>query len=94
MYCGTRTDAVLGDPPEVVAPEIDEHHVLGPFLLVPLELLGQAQRLRRASAPRGSRSGNRVRLDVPALDPHQHLGRRPDDRELADTQEVHVRRAG
>ena len=43
MNCGTRTRAVVAHAAEIVAPEVDEHDVLGALFLVALELLGQAQ---------------------------------------------------
>ena len=91
MYCGTLHRAELADPAEIVAAEIDEHHVLGPLLLVPLQLLGRAaDRLRRSAARPGA--GDRVRLDVPPFHAHQHLRRRPDDRQAAHADEIHVGR--
>ena len=45
--------AVLAHPPEVVAAEVDEHHVLGALLLVGEQVLGDRARPRPASAPRG-----------------------------------------
>ena len=83
--------AVGTDAAEVVAAEVDEHDVLGALLLVALQLLAEAQVLlvRLAARPR---AGDRVRLGLAALDPHEHLGRRADDRQLADAREVHVRR--
>ena len=45
--------AVGADPADVVAAEIDEHDVLGPLLLVALQLLAEPQILLRRCAPRG-----------------------------------------
>ena len=64
--------AVFADAPEVVASEIDEHDVLGAFLLVALQLFGQPQILFVVRAAR-PRAGNRVRLHAPSLDTHEHL---------------------
>ena len=65
MNCGTRTDAVLADAADVVAAEVDEHHVLGALLLVALQLLGQplvlVRRSRRAAACRQSDASRRAR---------------------------------
>ena len=58
--------------PEIVPAEIDEHHVLGAFLLVALQLLGQTQILVVVLAAR-PRAGDRMRLDPPSFDAHQHL---------------------
>ena len=83
--------ADLGDAADVVAAEIDEHHVLGAFLLVAPQLVGEPLILfGRRAAPAGA--GDRVRLDVAALDADQHLGRRADDRVLSHPDEEHVRR--
>ena len=71
--------ADLRDAADVVAAEVHEHDVLGALLLVAPQLLGQPLILvRRRAAP--PRAGDRVRLDVPALDAHEHLGRGADDR--------------
>ena len=91
MNCGTRTDAVLADAADVVAPEVDQHHVLGALLLVALQLLGQPQVLFLGPAAR-PRAGDRVRLDRASLDAHQHLRRRADDRHAAHADEIHVGR--
>ena len=91
MYCGTRTDAVLADAAEVVAPEIDQHDVLGALLLVALQLLGQAQILLLVP-PARPRAGDRMRLDAPPFDAHEHLRRRADDGETAHADEIHVGR--
>ena len=66
MNCGTRTDAVLADAADVVAAEVDEHHVLGALLLVALQLLGQPHVLVVVAAAR-PRAGDRMRLDARAL---------------------------
>ena len=83
--------AELADAAEIVAAEVDEHHVLGAFLLVALQLLGQPQVLLLVAAAR-PRAGDRMRLDAPAFDAHQHLRRRSDDRETAHPDEIHVGR--
>ena len=51
--------ARLGDPPEVVPPEVDEHHVLGPLLGVVAQLVGEPVVVRRRRAAR-ARPGDRV----------------------------------
>ena len=83
--------AVLADAADVVAPEIDEHHVLGALLLVALQLVGEAQILLLGAAAR-PRAGDRMGLDVLPFDAHQHLGRRADDGEAAHADEIHVGR--
>ena len=45
--------AVVADAAEVVAAEVDEHHVLGALLLVALQLLAEPHDPPRACAPRG-----------------------------------------
>ena len=83
--------SVLADAADVVAAEIDEHHVLGALLLVALQLLGQPQVLFGVPAAR-PRAGDRMRLDARAFDAHQHLRRRADDRHAAHADEIHVGR--
>ncbi len=81
----------LHDPADVVAGEVDEHHVLGPLLRV----LGELRRhapvvLLGAAAP--ARAGDRA-ADDPAVEQlHHRLGRRADERHLRVAHEVHVRR--
>ena len=81
-----------GDPPEVVAPEVDEHHVLGPLLRVGLELLGEELVLPRVGAAR-ARAGDRVRRHPLALDLEEELGAGADDleRRRPDEEEVRAR---
>ena len=90
MNVSTLTRPVLADAAEVVAPEVDEHHVLG-------ALLGVGQQV---SAIRASSSGVAPRGRVPAIgrvDAWRPLtvssgsGRRAGDLEVAEVQEVHVR---
>ena len=91
MNCGTRTLPTSATRPMSLRPEVDEHHVLGALLLVAAQLVGEPLILvgRRAAT---ARAGNRMRLDVPAFDAHEHLGRRADDGLLAHPDEEHVRR--
>ena len=58
--------------PEVVAAEVDEHHVLGALLRVALELLGQEGVLAGVGAAR-PRPGDRVGRQLVALDLEQQL---------------------
>ena len=60
--------AVLADPAEVVAPEVDEHHVLGALLGVGEELVGDPEVLGGRGAAR-ARAGDRPRGDVAARRP-------------------------
>ena len=82
--------AVCRHAPEIVAPQIDEHHVFGAFLLVALQLLSQpgVVFLSRPSRPR---AGDRVRFDSASLDANEHFGRRADDCALPHAKEIHVR---
>ena len=54
--------AVLAHAPEVVAPEVHEHHVLGALLLVLEQLAGDADVLLGVGAAR-PRAGDRARGD-------------------------------
>ena len=54
-----RDGAVLADAAEVVAAEVDEHHVLGALLLVGEQLGGDAAVLLGARAAR-ARAGDRL----------------------------------
>ena len=63
-----------GDAREVVAAEVDEHHVLGPVLLRGEQALGVALAGRR-------RAGDRVQARPPALRLDERLGRRADERD-------------
>src|SRR6266513_1373762 len=81
---------ILGAPDTVPA-EIHEHHVLGTLFRIGLHLLldRQVLRLRRASWM-GAR--DRTLLDAIGLDTYEHLGRRADDRRLAQAEEEEVGR--
>ena len=83
--------AVLAHAAEVVAAEVDEHHVLGALLLVGEQVGGDLAVLVGVAAAR-ARAGDRARRDVAAGDGHERLGRGADDLEVLEVQEVHVRR--
>ncbi len=83
--------AVLAHPPEVVAAEVDEHHVLGALLLVGEQVGGDLAVLVGVAAARAG-AGDRARRDVAPRHRHQRLGRCADDLEVLEVQEVHVRR--
>ena len=73
------------DAREVVAAEVDEHHVLGAVLLRGEQPLGVAlARVRRA--------GDRVQARAPALDLDERLRRRADEREVVELEQEEVRR--
>ena len=67
-----------GDAAEVVPSEVDEHHVLGPLLLVGEELAREGEVLlrRRAAA---ARPRERDRLDVLVTGTNESLRGRPED---------------
>ena len=85
MKRSTCTRAGPADAREVVAAEIDEHHVLGAVLLRGEQPLGVA------GAGRG-RAGDRVQAGAAALDLDQRLGRRADQGEVAELEQEQVRR--
>ena len=82
--------AELGDAADVVAGEVDEHHVLGALLRVLGQLGGHpAVVLVGLAALAGA--GDRARDHGAVEQLHHRLRRRPDDRQLGVAQEVHVR---
>ena len=79
------------DAPDVVAGEVDEHHVLGALLRVLGELGGHAAVVGIGAAATAG-PGDRP-ADDPAVEQLDHrLGRRADERRLRVTHEVHVGR--
>ena len=89
-HVGRHLHAAVGrDAADVIASQIDEHHVLGALLLVALQLLGEPHVLFLAAPPR-PRAGNRMRFDATPFDAHQHLRRGADDRPPAHADEIHV----
>ena len=64
--------AGLADAADVVAREVDEHRVLGTFLRVALEVLGERGVLCGIAAAT-ARAGNRVGVDRVARDLDEHL---------------------
>ncbi len=88
---GHGDGARRGDAADVVASEIDEHHVLGDLLRIGEQLrrellVGFARRAARA------RAGDRPQRDCRAFLPHEDLGRRADHVEVAEIVVEHVRR--
>ena len=83
--------AVLAHPPEVVAAEVDEHHVLGALLLVGEQLRGDAAVGLGVVAAR-ARARDRARGDAAARDGQQRLRAGAGDLEVLEVEEVHVRR--
>jgi hypothetical protein len=90
MYLVTATVPGCGHAAQVVAAQVDEHHVLGPLLGVALQAVGEGVVLGRRGAAR-PRAGDRVRGHAVALDPDQQLRARPDDGELRHPDEEEVR---
>ena len=82
--------AVLAHAAEVVAAEVDEHHVLGALLRVGEQLLGDPP-VVLGVRPARARAGDRAGRDVAAGDGDQRLGARAGDLEVAEVEEVHVR---
>ena len=72
MYLLTVTVPGPGHAAQVVAPEVDEHHVLGALLRVALELLGEERVLAGVGAARAG-AGDRVGREPVALDLEQQL---------------------
>jgi hypothetical protein len=85
-----RHRAVFAHPPQVVAPEVDEHDVLGALLLVGEQLGGQSRVLLEVRAAR-ARAGDRPGRDPAARDGDERLRAGAGDLEVAEVQEVHVR---
>ena len=83
--------AVLADAAEVVAAEVDEHHVLGALLLVG-EQVGGDRDVGVGVGPARAGAGDRARRGGAAGDRHERLGRGADDLEVLEVEEVHVGR--
>ncbi len=81
--------SVLADAAQVVAPEVDEHDVLGALLLVGQQLGGDAPVLL-GRGPARAGAGDRLGRDVAPGDRQQRLGARTGDLEVAEVEEVHV----
>ena len=83
--------AELHDPADVVAGEVDEHHVLGALLRV-LDELGRQAPVVLLGAAAAAGAGDRTADHAAVEHLHHRLGRRADERRLGMAQEVHVRR--
>ena len=88
----SRTVSIIGHAADVVAPEVDQHDVLGPLLGVGQQLFGQGAVLGLVgtAAPRPRQRPDRHH---PVLDPHQDLRRAADQGEVAIGQ-IKEKRAG
>ena len=78
-------------PAEVVAREVDQHHVLGVLLRVGEQFCFERGVLRGIRAAR-PRAGDRTQLRVSAVELDQRLGRGADDHPLAELAVIHVGR--
>ena len=76
--------------PEIVATEVDEHHMFRAFLGVGLELLGE-ERVRAGIGAARPCAGDRVGGELVALDLEEQLGRGADDLERRGPDEEQVR---
>ena len=81
--------SVLAHAPEVVAAQVDEHHVLGALLLIGEQLGGHGPVLVGVG-PAGAGTGDRTRADAAAVDGDQRLGTGAGDLEVPEVQEVHI----
>ena len=78
MKVGTRTLPDIAHPAEVVAPQIDQHHVLGPLLGIGQQVLGRAPvPRRRPCRAAGCRRWAGSRCGGPACAPASRARRRP-----------------
>ena len=82
--------ARLADPAEIVAAQVDQHHVFGPLLRIGDQLCLQGGVLRGVCPARFG-AGNRMSDRDPVLDRDQSLRARADDVEAVQPQQVHVR---
>ena len=80
-----------GDPADVVPAEVEQHDVLGDLLRVGEQRSLELAILHLLRAAR-RRPGDRPDRHLAVLDPRHHLGRRADQRLLAELQVEHVRR--
>ena len=83
--------AELDDAADVVAREVDEHHVLGALLRV-LGELGRHPAVVGLGAAAAAGAGDRAADHAAVEELHHRLGRRADQRRLGMPHEVHVRR--
>ena len=87
-----RHCAGLSHATDVVAAQVDEHHVLGAFLQVAQQLLLEAHVFRRIRTAAAG-SGEGPRLDMPSLHLHQLFGRRAHHMPVGTQgEEVHIGR--
>ena len=78
-----------GDAAQIVAAQVDEHHVLGALLGIALRAVGELGVLGRGGAARPG-PGDRVSRHAVALDANEQLGAGADDGELRHPDEEQV----
>jgi len=91
MSSSTCTLPGATDAAQVVAAQVDEHHVLGALLLVGAQVVHEPPILGVVGAP-PARAGDGPRLDLAALHGHERLGAGADQGEVVEGDEVHIRR--
>ena len=90
MSSSTVTEPCTADAAQVVAAEVHQHDVLGPFLGVRLQLADQDAVLCLVGAARPG-AGDGSRHHVVAVDRDERLGARAAEGEVVEGDEVHVR---
>ena len=88
---GNLNSARLRHPPDVVSPQIEQHDVLGTFLLVPSEILLQSLVFCSISPP-GACSRDGMGGNHPLLHPYQKLRRGADDIAVVKVEVIHIGR--
>ena len=76
---------------DVVTAQVDQHQVLGDFLGIGQQVLFQGQVSLLVGTTRAG-AGNRAHGDQAIFQAHQHLRRAADHVEVAEVEEVHIRR--
>ena len=91
MYCGTRTLPYSQTRPTSFRPRSTSMTCSARSFSFRFSSSASRRSSSSVAAARPG-AGDRVGLDVLPLDADQHLGRRPDDREAAHADEIHVGR--
>ena len=86
---GDLDGAGLGDTPEIVAPEIHQHHVLRALLRVG-EQLGLERVVLLTARATAAGTGDGARVQRPARPTHQHLRRGAAERLAVELEVEHV----
>jgi len=90
-FFGELDRADFRDTARVVTPQVDQHQVLGDFLVITEQVLFERQ-IGLFGGTTGAGSGNRAHGNQVVFNPHQHFWRAAHDVEVAKVEEVHVRR--